>query len=317
MRFVIALSIRLSLFFSVALALSSASSTSALAAQSPDAEQLLQQAEKLYDAMEYEAALKLFIAVHKASGVTPMQRARSYLYMGAAFTALGNAENAVQSFMMFLKLQPTFRLPPGISPSIQAMYKEALRRLKLPETAPAKGGGGGGGGGGEEKVRGPEAKRDASVSLSEKGPSKIIAGQPIDIRIEISDPKELVEDVVIQWRVVGGPDYSTVRVKHTPGKKAALGRIPGATVGSKAGRLHYIVEAVGKGGETLAHAGTYTTPVEVILLAPPHVGSKWGWYTLGIGGGLAVAGGVVAAILLTRKKEPTSNNMADISIRIK
>ncbi len=49
------------------------------------------------------------------------------------FTALGRAENAVQAFMGVLKVRPEFRLPPGVSPSIRAMFAQALKRLNLSE----------------------------------------------------------------------------------------------------------------------------------------------------------------------------------------
>ena len=292
------------------------------AAQGPEAppandpaELLLQQAEKAYEGLEYETALKTLIKVHQVKGATSMQRARSFLYMGVCFTALGNAESAVQSFMELLKLKPTFRLPTGISPSIQAMFKEALTRMKLPEQAPPEpppgaGGGGAGGGGG----KGPSVP----VTLTAKAPGSVVAGQAVDVAIEVSDPRGLVEDVVIQWRLVGGPDYSIIRVKYTPGKAKVTGRIPGAVVGTQPARLHYLVEALGQGGMSLAHAGTMNAPLEVELVARPKPKSKWGWWTLGIVGGAAVVGGIVAAVLLTRGGEPPKpTNTADVTLTIR
>jgi hypothetical protein len=260
--------------------------------QGPDPEQLLQMAERAYEQLEYEQALNILIQVHQVPGVTPMQQARSFLYMGVCFTALGNAENAVLSFMKLLKIKPNFRLPPGISPSIKAMFKEALFRLKLPETPPPEPPPGQGGPGGR-----PE---QIPVKLEAETPKEVTAGKPVQVRIKITDPRKLVQGVLIRWRRVGGPDFSTVKVPYKPGTPEVDAQIPGATLGEKEGRLQYLVEAVGRGGMTLAHVGSLDDPRIVELTERKKPKTRWGWWALGIGGGLAVAGGVVAAILLTR-----------------
>lgn len=274
--------------------------------QLPDPEQLLLQAEKLYEQLEYEAALKLLIAVQQVPTSTPMHRARSFLYMGVCFTALGNAENAVLSFVELLKIKPNFRLPPGISPSIQAMFKEALLRLKLPEVPPPP------------KPSSKEGPREAiPVVVLASGPRKVISGQPIDLKIEVTDPRRLVKQLRVHWRRIGGPDFSTIKVATSYGAKITLARIPGATIGDKPGKLQYYVEALDKGGGSLAQSGSLDQPKMVRLEPPPEGSSAWGWWALGIAGGLAVAGGVVAAILLTRSDEGDHPaGTADVSISI-
>ncbi len=280
-----------------------------VAAQQADPEQILQQAEKYFEALEYEAALKAFISIHQVQNATPMQRARSFLYMGVCFTALGNAENAVQSFIELLKIKPEFRLPPGISPSVHAMFKQALERQKLPEKAPPPTPGPGPG-----KADPPKT----SVSLEASAPKKIIIGNPVEVKITLKDPKKLVTQLIIHWRRVGGPDFSELKIKVTSKKKTIVGLIPGALIGSKPGRLHYVVEAKDKEGTSLAKAGSMSAPLSVRLKAPPAEKSSWGWYALGIGGGLAVVGGVVAAILLTRNgSDPNPNSHANVSIILK
>jgi hypothetical protein len=94
-------------------------------------------------------------------------------------------------------------------------------------------------------------------------------------------------------------------------------RIPGATVGDKTGTLQYVVEATGRGGMTLAHAGTMDDPQTVKLTEATKGKSKWAWWVLGVGGALAVAGGVVAAVLLTRGDENGApSNTADVTVTI-
>ena len=262
-------------------------------AGSPAAEALLQQAEKFYEQLEYESALQALIRVHQAKGVAPMQRARSFLYMGVCFTALGKAEDAVQSFMALLKLKPDFRLPKGVSPSIQAMFKEALMRLKMPakpapQPSPGPGAQPGPGGG-----RPP-------VAVEASAPRKVVAGRAIEITVKLKDPAKVISHIQVRWRRVKGPEYSTIKVKVKPGQEVVKARISGATLAGKKGRVVYFVEALARGSMTVAHDGTMDEPLVVRLKAAPEGSSNAKWWIIGIGAGLAVAGGVVAAVLLTR-----------------
>lgn len=287
--------------------------------EAPDPEALLQQAEKYYEQLEYESALKTLIMVHQVPGSTDMQKARSFLYMGVCFTALGNAENAVLAFVELLKLKANFRLPPGISPSIKAMFTEALRRLKMPEQgapepeqggggASPDGGGGGGGGGGEPSSKIP-------VSVKAKAPGQAVAGSSIEVTIEVSDPRKLVKGLSMRWRRVGGGDYSTVKVPYPEGARAVSAQIPGALVGKEKGKILFFVEALGRGGMTLAHAGAMDEPLRVKLTEAPQKTSKWAWWAIGIGGALAVAGGVVAAVLLTQDDTPAAP-VTDVTLTV-
>lgn len=280
--------------------------------KAPDPEALLQQAEKSYEALEYETALKTLIMVHQVPGASPMQKARSFLYMGVCFTALGNAENAVLAFMELLKLKNNFRLPPGISPSIKAMFAEALKRLKLPAQPPP---GAQGGPGGQPRP-GPGGQK-IPVAIEAKAPEKQTAGSSVEVKIEVADPRRLVQKLTLRWRRVGGGDFSTVKVPYKPGSKVVTAKIPGALVGKKKGKLLFFVEAHGRGDMTLAHAGAMDEPFKIKLTGPPKKKSNWGWWALGVGGALAVAGGVVAAVLLTQDDTPdTPPNVADVMITI-
>jgi len=277
----------------------------------PDPEALLAEAERRYDAMEYEEALKVLVLVLQVPSATPIQKARTFLSMGVCFTALGNAENAVLAFIELLKLKSDFRVPPSASPSIRAMFAEALKRLNLPETPPPQPADG-------AQEGGAQGARAGGPQVKAKLPPKSVAGQSVDVRVELTDPNDQVEDLVIHWRRVNGPDWSMIRMKFVPGQRQVRGMIPGAMIGQREGRLHIMVEALGQGGTSLATAGTPLSPLEVALTAPPTAKRRWGWYALGIGGGLAIAGGVVAAILLTRGESlPPPKTTADVSVTIR
>ncbi|MBW2733879.1 MAG: tetratricopeptide repeat protein [Deltaproteobacteria bacterium] len=288
-----------------------------------DPEALLRQAEKYYEALEYTQALKILLAVQQAAGVTPIQRSRAYLYMGVCFTALGKAEHAVQAFMEVLKLKPRFRLPGGVSPSIRAMFQLALKRLKMPETPPPQAGGAGTPG--APGTPGPGGKRPPKspgmVDLTVlAAPRHAKLGMPITVEVQVQDPKKQVESIHIHWRLVGGPDYSTIKVPFEAEKdktKLEL-TIPGAIQGDKPGQLLFFVQAMGgRSDKPLSRDGDEDEPHEVSLQRVGDGKSSWGWWTLGIvGSAAAIAGGVVAAVLLTRSS-PTPGSGAGVSVVIR
>lgn len=305
------------------------------------AEGMLRQAEKQYEQLEYEQALKTLIEVQQVPDLTAIQRARCYLYMGVAFTALGRAENAVQAFMEVLKLRPKFRLPPGVSPSIRAMFGQALKRLNLPEQAPPEDGTEGetaaeapaeGGApsvatgadpagdptlGSAEGAPGDDEGERLPVDLAARAPAKVLAGRPVTIQIEIDDAKRLVRELVIRWRRRKDPDFSTIRLAYEPGVKQLAGTIPAASLGEWKGRLLYYVEARDSSGNALGRAGSAETPRRLEIGSTEDADgekSTWYWWVLGVGGAAAaIAGGVLAAVLLADEND----DQAKLSITIR
>lgn len=272
----------------------------AIAQTPPDV--LLKQAEKLYEQLEYEKALHTLTKVHSSPEVTPIQRARAYLFMAVCFTALGRTTDAIAAFTEVLKRKPKFRLPPGVSPSIRATFNDALKAMKLPEKAPT-----------------PGPAKAQPVSIDSKSAFRVLLGTPLKISISLSDPSRRVTDLVVQWRRRGGPDYSKLKLDFKPGAEAAEAILPTAMIGDKAGLLVYYVEAHDSAGRTIARSGTEEDPFEVTLYQAKKKGSnKVGWWLLGAGGVLAVAGGVVAAILLSSgESNTTPPGSAELTVRLR
>lgn len=277
---------------------------------SANPELLLKQAEKFYEQLEYIAALKVLLKVQQQKDATAIQRARAYLYMGVCFTALGQAQNAVSAFVEVLKLRPRFRLPSGVSPSIRTMFVAALKQLNLPLVPPPPG-----------KGKKPPPRRppgpQKTVDILAKAPLKTSAGKPITVKIDIEDPGKRIKTLSIRWRRIGGPDYSSVKLVYE-GKKATLeGTIPVAAVGAKKGRLAYFVEAKDAAGRVVARSASENAPHEIDLTPLDEGGSNWAWWTLGIvGGAAAIAGGIVAIVLLTKGGDTptTPPGTADVTV---
>ncbi|PID38449.1 MAG: hypothetical protein CSB49_05535 [Proteobacteria bacterium] len=271
-------------------------------------EVMLKQAEKLYEQLEYIEALKVLLQVQQQKTATPIQRARAYLYMGVCFTALGQAQNAVSAFSEVLKLRPRFRLPSGVSPSIRTMFVTALKRLKLPLTPPPAG----------KPAPTPRQRTgpQKTVDILAKAPLKTSAGKPITVKIDIEDPGKRIKTLTIRWRRIGGPDYSSIKLAYKGTKPTLEATIPVAAVGTKEGRLAYFVEARDAGGQVVARSAGENAPHEIDLTPFKEGSSNWAWWTLGIvGGAAAIAGGVVAIVLLSKGGDtPTSPGTADVTV---
>lgn len=258
-------------------------SPGAAAAEAPgNASELLSKAEAAYEQLEYEKALQLLVKVLNAQGVTDVQQARAYLYMGVCFTALGNAQNAVAAFVEVLKRRPDFRMPEGVSPSIRAMFEEALKQVPPPAAGAAAQG------------------EDTGVALQARTPGTGTAGKPLKVDLELDDARRQVRSVAVMWRRRRGPDYSRVLVDVKPGQRKLSAMIPAAAVGDKPGPVLFFAEARDGEGKPLARAGSEEEPFEVVLAPAKGKSRRLGWWLLAIGGAAAVAGGVIAAVLLSR-----------------
>ncbi|MCK5796499.1 MAG: hypothetical protein KAI47_04920, partial [Deltaproteobacteria bacterium] len=160
-------------------------------------------------------------------------------------------------------------------------------------------------------------KPPKSVDILAKAPLKAPAGQPVSVKIDIEDPGKRVKHLDIRWRRIGGPDYSTINITYKGNTATVEGIIPVAAVGKKEGRLVYYVEAKDAAGHVVARSATENDPQEIDLVASTGGGgTHWAWWTVGIvGGAAAIAGGIVAAVLLTRNTDtPNIPGTADISV---
>ncbi len=307
----------------------SAQQQGAPSADSAKANALLQQAEQAYDQMEYDQALEALIQVLQVPGISDVQKATVHLYMGICFTAVGRAEDAVQAFIALLSVRPGFRLPGGVSPSIKAMFEEALDRLKKkgqlqpPGAQPQPGAGqpqpgagqpqpGAGqpqpGAGQPQPGAGQPPGQRLPVELKVDAPKQAKAGQPITVTLQIHDPRKMVAGALVRWRRVGAGDFSNIKLKVKPGQKKVKANIPAIDLGEEQdarGKVLFFVVLLGaEGFAALAASGAPDDPHIVRVVQPPPKKSNWHWYAIGVGAGLAVAGGIVAALLVTKPWEP-------------
>lgn len=291
--------------------------SSVVHASEQEAEPLLSQAEKYYEDLEYEKSLQLLIKVQQIPGITPIQQARCFLYMGVAFTALGRAENAVQAFVEVLKLRPDFRLPEGVSPSIRAMFSQAMKRLGIAE-GQAPGGAAQPGQPQPQPTPGAAAGGGQVQVMASTSP-RISAGKPIEVDVGIKDPTKSVRAVVLRWRHRGDAKYSNIKLDFVPGTPTLAGKIPVSAMGTDAGQILFFVEARAANGKVLGTDGAEDDPQSVMIVDNGYGKKKekstWHWWALGIGGGAAViAGAVLAGVMLSKSGGGNDNPKLTIVI---
>jgi len=170
------------------------------AADSP--ETLLKSAEKLYEQLEYDKALTVLAKLQAHPDATPVFKARAYLYTGVCQTALGKGEDAVAAFSEVLKIQPDFRLPATVSPTIGAMFNEALKQNGMtPGAAPAPGPAAGA----PPQAAEPESP-PGEVELEVDAPDEVVAGRVIPFTVLLSGDLEDIDRVKIKWRIKPADD---------------------------------------------------------------------------------------------------------------
>lgn len=268
-------------------------------AQPNQIDQLLAQAGKYHDQLEYHKALKVLIQAQQTPNITDNQRAQAYLFMGVCFTAIGNTENAIQSFVETLKLRPNFRVPDGAPPSIRSMFIEALKRLQLPLVPPPP----------KKTPQAQKNKPRAPVEIYAQAPLKSKKGKPINVKIEIEDPQKRIALMAIRWRRIGGADYSQIKIDYKKlsekGRKSRFEITIPAIATEEKGQVTYYVLAGDEKGTIIAQSGSDQEPHEVVIAKHVELAkqssSHWGWWTAGIITGAAlIAGGIVGVVALTQ-----------------
>lgn len=94
-------------------------------------------AKRLYESVEYDAALEQLNRARSFPGTTPQELVDIEIYTGLVKFELGEAEAARVAFRTALALDPNAELPKETSPKVRAEWnaiKQEIARLKVPET---------------------------------------------------------------------------------------------------------------------------------------------------------------------------------------
>ncbi len=81
---------------------------------------------RLYDGLQFERAALLLKRAAADSALSDRERARANLYLGLASAQLLDESGAREAFARAAELDPRVRLPPGVSPKVERIFRQAL-----------------------------------------------------------------------------------------------------------------------------------------------------------------------------------------------
>jgi hypothetical protein len=81
---------------------------------------------RLYDALQFERAALVLKRAASDPALSDSERARANLYLGLSSAQLFDEAGARESFARAAELDPRVRLPPGVSPKVERIFRQAL-----------------------------------------------------------------------------------------------------------------------------------------------------------------------------------------------
>jgi hypothetical protein len=226
----------------------------------------LDEAERAYQAVDFPATHSAAERALEAGGATREQTARLYVLLGISAAAQGNAEEAMQDYVVALAVNPTLKLDKGLSPKVREPYLEA---------------------------QGYWSASSERLTFSVKP-----ASEPEHLIVSLTDPASLVARVELRIEAPGVLPRDTFRLDRAPVTRFAL------PAGLATRGYEYSSRALDKNGNVLAEYGTESDPRtvraahatqsnDIVRPDPPRGRSYFLPATLGVAGLGAVAAGVV------------------------
>lgn len=270
----------------IALAFVAGNPVAAASAPEKPAAELLQEALRQYDQLEYEAVLPIAAEVLARDGVDIEIRLQIYLLQGSSLAIVGDTIEAEKSFRFLLRGHPDYTLTPETPPKIVAIFS----KVKAEEQAITN------------QLRALQLKRTiAELRLEGDIPTELNGGEDLTFAYSLRDPRGAVAAVSVYYRRSGESAYSSLALE-TDATGRWRGDIPAQWTASDDGfTLEYYVSTFGNNGEPLLGLGDDTGPTAVqvaagdIASATPFYRTYWFWAlagltaaVIGVGTGVAI-----------------------------
>lgn len=235
---------------------------------------LLAEALRLYEALEYDRVIPYASAVLAHEDSTVDQKLDAYLLQGSAFAVVGDPIEAETPFRFLLRGRPDFDLPPETPPKILAVF----RKVQVEEQAIV------------QTTRALERNRiirtlklETDVAESSEG------GDPLPFVVKLRDPRGAVSTVKVLYRKDGERAWSALALQPDAGGEWT-NVLPGASTASDDGfTLQYYFSTADSDGQELLVRGTASQPF-LVEVAPGSVKttasafyqSPWFWGAAGV-----------------------------------
>lgn len=218
----------------------------------------LARARELYDELQFdEAAATLQRAIEYANNC---RYDLAEIYRLKAFVDAVNQERerCHRDFEIFLALSPDYVMPDDVPPKIRSCYEDAK------SVAPSR----------------------RTLGINHAPPEDSQPNTPVSMRVEVTDPLRLVDQVRVYFRREGVKIFTVVSARADDTVSVVIPAL--ALPPSEAGyQMEYIVRAVDRWGGVLAEQGSPKSPLTFNVVAgglgAGVAGEPWFWVALGAG----------------------------------
>jgi hypothetical protein len=248
------------------------------------ATELIAQAQKLYDSLEYDKVAPLAAQAIAHPGVTLEEKLVAYQLQGSALAIIGDPTVAEGSFSLLLSMRPDFVLPEDTPPKIKSVFAGVKATVDANRKATAAA---------------QRKELAATIEFGGAPPASAAGGRPVRFELGVVDPRGVVKTVRVQYRKRGEAEYLSLPLARDPKNGQWTGAVPGEWSASDAGFAMEVVVVAADAEGPLKQLGD-PTPV-AIDVSPGQVDRTqrpvpvWVFGTAaGVTGVLALASGGIA-----------------------
>jgi hypothetical protein len=243
----------------------------------------MKEAEQLYQHAEFAKSILMLDKLLRSALDVP-QKKQARLYMALNFLALGNDARARSAMQDLLDLDPDFVLPTFSSPSVRAFFQTVKSTYKI------------------------------IPQIEHNPPSTIDAKVGVELHVTLARMRTGYQPKLF-FRARGTPYYSNIDLRQANGDDYSATLPPAILLKPEGYALEYFV-VVTEGADTPLvqlrdPQAPFSVPVDVpVVLEAKPVHKRW-YFWVALSGAVLVAGGVTAAVVLTR---PQANPYGDANV---
>lgn len=234
----------------------------------------LARARELYDDLNFEEAATTLQRAIEFSNNCRWDLAEIYRLKAYVDAVNGERERCHRDFEIFLALNPDWDMPPDVAPKIKNCFEDAKS----------------------------VAKSRRELAITHEAPAEVQPNAPVSLKIKVTDPLRLVDQVRLFFRREGVKVFTVVsqRADDTVSIVIPALAVPPDPQGYK---IEYVVRAVDRWDGVLTEQGNAKKPL-VFAVAPGTTGEslvqQW-WFWTAIAGVVALGAGAV--IIASQSKD--------------
>lgn len=241
---------------------------------------LVERGSDLFDDQQYEESIQTLSAALLRPTTSKADKIEIYRLLAYNYITLKRPDEADAAVRGLYVLDETFQLSSRESPRFRDFFA-ATRKKWIDEGKPGQ----------RDDADATPAK---PIKIEHTSPAQVAPGTVVKLSGEIHDDGGQVRGVELNYRTGASGKFITVAAAYSMG--AFRVQLPAAHV--KPPLVEYYLQAIDQAGLPLTSRGDAATPLRIAVPAPQKGGgvlaSPWFWVPVGV----AVVGGVVAAVIL-------------------